>query len=563
MTGRLSIPLLFLSFLFQFTFSQEAGDYKKLHEIIAKSGQVEVSILYPGPEETGIITRNLSIRSVKNNRIYIVLSSRDVEWFLSRDYRYSIVERAEVKGIRSASGVHEAMQWESYPTYAQYDSIMRSFASSYPALCRLDTIGTSIRGKLVLVLRITGSSGSAEYKPPVFYTSSIHGDETGGFILMLRFAEFLLKNYNTDGRIGELMDNLEIWINPLANPDGTYYGSNSVVSPTRNNANGYDLNRNFPDPVMTQPVRQKETIDMMRFLAKHRFVLSANFHSGEEVVNYPWDRWAWPHADNAWFYTISRKYADTVHLHSPKKYMDFLDNGVTNGYDWYPVFGGRQDYVTWALNGREVTIELDTNFVTPVSYLADLWEYNRRSLTGYLENALFGIHGNVSDISNNDPVPAAIFIGGHDTDNSQVYSDTLTGGFIRLLEPGTWNLTFTASGYRDTTLTGIIVSESATRNLIVRMTPLSDKTGREILLLYPNPAAAGIIYAKLPALMRGKPVNVRIIDLTGREVADYNTDTSETLRLPINISHLSKGIYSIVLISLKENQAARGRFVIP
>ncbi len=563
MTGKLSIPILLLSFLFQFSFSQEAGDQRKLREIIAESGQAEVFILYPGPGETGIITQNLSIRSVKNDRIYIVLSSRDVEWFLSRGYKYSVVERAETKGIRGASGIREAMQWESYPTYAQYDSIMRAFASVYPILCRLDTIGTSIRGKLVLVLRITGSSGSTTYKPPVFYTSTIHGDETGGFILMMRFAEFLLKNYNTDSRIGELMNNLEIWINPLANPDGTYYGSNSVVSPTRDNANGYDLNRNFPDPVMSQPVRQKETVDMMRFLAKHRFVLSANFHSGEEVVNYPWDRWPWPHADNDWFYSISRKYADTVHMHSPKKYMDFLDNGVTNGYEWYPVYGGRQDYVTWALNGREVTIELDTNFVTPVSYLADLWEYNRRSLTGYLENALYGVHGSVSDISNNDPVPATIFIAGHDKDNSQVYADTLTGGFVRLLEPGIWNLTFTAGGYRDTTLTGITVSESTTRNLIVKMTPLNGTTGDEVLLLYPNPAAAGIIYATLPGMMRGKLVNVRIVDITGREVADYNTNTSETLRLPINISHISKGIYSIVLISIKGSQTARGRFVIP
>ena len=38
-------------------------------------------------------------------------------------------------------------------------------------------------------------------------------------------------------------------MNPLANPDGTYRPGNTISSPVRGNANGYDLNRNFPDPV--------------------------------------------------------------------------------------------------------------------------------------------------------------------------------------------------------------------------------------------------------------------------------------------------------------------------
>ncbi len=198
---------------------------------------------------------------------------------------------------------------------------------------------------------------------------------------------------------------------------------------------------------------------MMKFLAKHRFTLSANFHSGEEVVNYPWDRWGWLHADNDWYRAISRKYADTVHMHSPKGYMDFLENGITNGYDWYPVYGGRQDYVNYSLQGREVTIELDTNFVTPADYLPELWEYNRQSLVGYLENALYGVHGRTSDSYNDKPVPARIFIEKHDKDNSHVYSDTVSGEFVRLLKPGLWDLTFSADSYKDTTIMNVSVTD--------------------------------------------------------------------------------------------------------
>ena len=276
----------------------------------------------------------------------------------------------------------------------------------------------------------------------------MHGDETGGFILMLRLADYLLKNYSASSRVKTLVDDLEIWINPLANPDGTYRNGNTITTPTRFNANGVDLNRNFPDPFTPNTVKQKETIDMMNFLRRHRFVLSANFHSGAEVVNYPWDRWLSKfHADDSWFNSISRAYADTVHVYGGPAYMNFLDNGVTRGSDWYVVYGGRQDFVTGDLNGREVTIELDEQHVTPEAQLALLWQNNWRSLLGYLENALYGIHGKVRNVNSYVPISARIFINGHDKDSSHVYSDTLSGSFVRYLSPGSWNLTFSASGF--------------------------------------------------------------------------------------------------------------------
>jgi murein tripeptide amidase MpaA len=47
------------------------------------------------------------------------------------------------------------------------------------------------------------------------------------------------------------VNSAELWINPNANPDGTYYGGNSTVASARRyNNNGYDLNRNFPIPMV-------------------------------------------------------------------------------------------------------------------------------------------------------------------------------------------------------------------------------------------------------------------------------------------------------------------------
>jgi hypothetical protein len=559
--------LLILFFVFsssvQWCFSQNESDDEKLRSIISEKGQAEVTIPNPGRREIDRLTRNVSISSVRDKAVHIFLSPLTVEWFISETLNYQIVERPDNKGIISSVSMRQAMEWESYPSYNQYDSIMRFFTATYPSLCILDTIGTSVNGRLIFVLKISDNSNLNETEPEVFYSSTIHGNETGGFILMLRLADYLLKNYALDNRVKDLVDNLEIWINPLANPDGAYNGSNFIISPIRNNANGYDLNRNFPDPEIQHLVRQKETLDMMSFMAEHRFVLSANFHSGEEVVNYPWDRWDRLHPDEEWFYKICRAWADTVHLYSENGYMDYLDNGVTRGYDWYPLYGGRQDYVTYSLSGREITVEIDEDFITPSSKLDDIWEYNRRSLLGYLENAMYGIHGQVSDALTGDPVSAKISIEGYDKDNSHVYSDTLSGYFIRFLAPGSYDLTFTAGGYRDTIIKSIIVASGEETKLLVKMNLQlnpADTTNPARPLFYPNPAGS-YIKAVLPERIRGA-VNISIYSMTGIKVAEYDMETTAIFPVQLDVSRLPSGCYFAVFKGIISKLSYTGRFLI-
>lgn len=518
---------------------------------------------YPGTKSIEIITRNVSILSVTDKTVYISLSPVTLDWFLGQKLNYQIVEKAVPRGLITASGISEAMEWDVYPTYTQYDSIMRSFQKLYPSLCRLDTIGTSIKGQLVLALRIT-SANTTEDKPRVFYTSTMHGDETGGYILMLHLADYLLKNYGANPRVNTLLDNLEVWINPLSNPDGTYRNDNTINSATRYNANGVDLNRNFPDPFNPNTFKQKETLDMIRFMRKHRFVLSANFHSGNEVVNYPWDRYLGKlHTDDTWFYTISRAYADMVHIYSSPAYMNFLDNGVTRGAVWYLVYGGRQDFVTSELQGREVTIELDDQFITPSAQLPLLWNNNWHSLLGYLENALYGIHGMVRNINTQAPLPAKVFIDGYDKDSSQVYSDTLTGRFVRFLSPGSWNLTFSALGYRPQTIKNVVVNEGQKTDITIDMVPIEsgiDPLVKSPLLLYPNPAQ-NHLNALLPDDIAGE-VNVKIYNQTGNLLSDYNLQVSRETPVEIDLRLLSEGLHFIRFKNKVTGATYHGKFVV-
>jgi hypothetical protein len=559
--------ILFLSVLTTVTtWSQETDNDIRLRTIVKLNGQADVSIPYPGSVKMDQLTRNVSITSVRDKRVYISISPRTVDWFISARYDYTIVERSVPKGITSSGSVEEATDWQTYPTYTQYLTIMQGFAAAYPALCHLDTIGTSVNGRYVLALKISDNVSIKEDEPEVFYSSTIHGDELGGFVLMLRLADYLLSNYNLSSSVKNMVDNLEIWINPLSNPDGAYTSGNTVSSATRYNANGYDLNRNFPDPLQpynSSNIEQKEVIDMVKFMRLHHFVISANFHSGAEVVNYPWDRWPRLHADNTWFLGISRAYADTVHIYSVPVYMSYLNNGVTNGFAWYSILGGRQDFITWELQGREVTIELDNSIPTPAAQLELLWQNNWHSLLAYLRNALYGIHGSVTDAHTVEPVKAKVFISGHDKDSSQVYSDTITGRFIRLIAPGTWNLTFSAAGYIDTTINNVLVEEGKRTDLTVAMTSVAtgiiDTTNPAAPLLYPDPASTYLM-AKLPEKLTGL-LSIMIFDQAGAKKAEFTNSFVFGFPMNINIENLSAGVYIVVFKNKLSGVTYRGRFV--
>lgn len=396
------------------------------------------------------ITRLISIDNVKGDTVYAYANRKEFEKFQRLNKKTEILPAPSLMiKPKMSQSVKKAADWDSYPTYDVYVSMMYQFAADYPDLCRIDSIGASVKGRGILFAKISDNVNSDEAEPEFLYTSTMHGDETTGYVLMLRLIDYLLRNYGVNDKVTYLVDNLEIWINPLANPDGTYCSGNHIIyEPTRCNADSVDLNRDFPDPQDDYPdgnSRQPETIAMMNFADQRHFVLSANFHGGAEVVNYPWDTWERRHADDEWLIWLCRQYADTVHAYSPSGYMDHLDdeyfnNGIINGYDWYQIYGGRQDYMTYFQHCRETTIEISDTKLLPAFLLPAHWEYNRAALLNYIEAALSGIRGEVRYGS--DPLEVQVSIIDHEKDNSWVFSDSDLGDYYRLCLPGVYDLEF-------------------------------------------------------------------------------------------------------------------------
>ncbi|MFO7369379.1 MAG: M14 family zinc carboxypeptidase [Bacteroidales bacterium] len=517
-------------------------------EILGARGEVIIRFATPAYISLNGLSEFLSIDNNRNDTVVAYANEQGYRQFLQLQIDHELLQPPSLK--RSKRCKKTETDWHyKYPSYAAYVSLMQGFASDFPDICRLKEFGESINGRKLLALKITKNPDSREREPLVFYTAGIHGDEPLGTVLMLRLIEYLLMNYSTAEEVRELVDRFEIWINPLANPDGTYFITDtSVAGAVRFNAAHVDLNRDFPDIRNGNWVvvnRQPETSAMMSLLQELQPTLSAGFHGGAEVVNYPWDTWSRLHADNTWFRTLSRAYVDTVHQYSNNGYMTFMENGITNGYAWYSVFGGRQDYVNCLLHGREVTIELSNDKMPPEDELEVYWNYNKRSLLQYLGQALTGISGEVTDSLTGLPVTAKVRLVHHDRDSSFVLSSSPAGFFTRLTGEGSYVLQFEAPGYQ-TERHATQVSGGLHTMLNVKLKPLA-KTA-----LYPNPFG-NQVYFLISA--PGDNLNVEVFDLMGRKYRQITLYVPAVGWQEIDVSGLLPGIY---VFNLRyRNQATR------
>lgn len=325
---------------------------------------------------------------------------------------------------------------------------MRGLANRYPDHCTLERWGTLPSGRQILALRVTDLGASNQARPQVLCSATMHGDETAGYWLLLKLAEHLITT-----NPGNILKDLDIFINPLANPDGAFRrGNENLRSATRGNAANVDLNRNYPDPDDGPHPDghdyQPETKIFMRAAREHSFDLAINLHGGAEVFNYPWDTYRDRHPDTEWWRRISRDFASRAQTASGRGgYFNDRHNGVTNGHDWYPISGSRQDYMNYYHRCREATLEVSNRKHFPAEDLSQLWSWVSPALLGFINEARLGLHGSVTDRETGKPVAAQLSIPGHDRSNSDVFADGNFGNLYRYLAEGEYQVLFSAPGY--------------------------------------------------------------------------------------------------------------------
>ena len=119
----------------------------------------------------------------------------------------------------------------------------------------------------------------------------------------------------------------------------------------------------------------------MKWQASRRFLLSANYHGGAEVVNYPYDTIP----DKFPLFDLVRglcvEYAQNAPYIGASK---VFKSGITNGYEWYEVNGGMQDWSYHWYKDLQLTVEVSNTKYPDPSTIPYYYQQNRKALLAYI-----------------------------------------------------------------------------------------------------------------------------------------------------------------------------------
>ena len=330
----------------------------------------------------------------------------------------------------SLSAAEPARPQMKYHTYESMLAEIQQHQNNHPEICKLYDFGVSSDKKTHMwAVKISDNVDTNEDQPNVLLSGGIHGNERPAPEMALYVIKELLDNKK---KYSDLINKTQIWIIPVLNTAGH-------IRNTRQNANGKDLNRGFPENYDKPSLKGKEpeTVNLLTnyFHKYDHIVAGIDLHTYGSIYISSWARTRAKPADWDAISDLGKKMAKTANYR-------FLPLHAMIGRT---VQGGGADYRYGAHGTFYYGLELGRSHNPPASALRQLCE---RNLPGVLMMFNRVHHSTLTGhIKYQDkPAIATVTVKGIDTPKNirvPYRSDKKFGRYYRILVPGKYSVTYT------------------------------------------------------------------------------------------------------------------------
>ncbi|MBU7036460.1 MAG: hypothetical protein HXS52_00895 [Theionarchaea archaeon] len=299
---------------------------------------------------------------------------------------------------------------DEYHTYAEVVSELSQIESDHSSIAKVYSLGTSYEGRTIPYLKISDNVATEESEAEIFFCALHHARECATVEVAMYIINQLTDNYGSNQTITDLVNNREIYIVPIINPDGKVYDdsggySGSGLSWRKNRQPcdggiGTDLNRNYSygwggsgssGYCTSDTFRGYEAFDapetavVRDFFNAHPDInVLLTYHSYGELVLWPWgytyDAIS-DASDRKVHETMGAKYASYVGYTAQQSADLYLASGTTD--DWS--YGVTQND---AMPCFSFTVELEGGeFYPPPSVLPTLCANNYQGALYFIDCA--------------------------------------------------------------------------------------------------------------------------------------------------------------------------------
>jgi len=283
------------------------------------SGPMWVRIHLNNPEEVkGLIQKGIDdIARVEPHHLFVEAVVPQSKKQILEGYRYEILDEDLSATWQRWQKEGVLVNFGPYYTYDEMQAQLDSIHQQYPDITTAKfSIGQSWFGRDIWAIKISDNPDLDEDEPSVLIDGVHHAREPISCTIPIEFAKYLCENYGNDPDITWLVNNREIYLLPVMNPDGYVYNESGDgywrKNLRDNNNNGYvddcdgvDPNRNYgymwgydntgssPDPC-DQTYRgpsafsEPENQAMRYFVDSIQPTIVINYHSYSNMIIYPW-----------------------------------------------------------------------------------------------------------------------------------------------------------------------------------------------------------------------------------------------------------------------------------
>ena len=275
---------------------------------------------------------------------------------------------------------------EQYKSYQETVDFFYEAQEKHPNIFRVEVIGKTWEEREIIAVTVSNDLETADAKPALFYTGTVHAREWIGIELSVGFAEYILGHIDFDPVLDEALSRATLYMIPCANPDGFEFSRTHFSfwrKNRRQNADGtfgVDLNRNFnvgyvPSKNTSsniysgpQPFSEPETLALKNFVEDHsNITIALDYHSQGNVF-FPAHNFKHEDALNATdLNTLSANMAEEIRKVSGREY------GVHMGKPPVKLISGCGREFYYSTGALALTVEVGTRNIS--DYLEHMTEH--------------------------------------------------------------------------------------------------------------------------------------------------------------------------------------------